>query len=469
MKYNFQLRLLSLSKYNFQLTLLLVFLVISCQVKHDGTAKIRGKIVNPRTDEVVISRDFLLLESDTIKLNSQNQLSGMVKVPVEGLYIFFIFPEFQTIYLKPGDSLAVHLNVDEFDESMSFSGSLAFENNLLIDIFLANERENNYFYDHHFQFDEESFNQKLDSFEAEKNMIIENYRDEYQQTSSKYKEILTLFKNSVYYNLKEDFALKNMNISFPEDYFSYRSVLQKKLADPNVIYMNYFTDSFLEYKMKSNREKVRNPYLELSYLIDNEVYDSEFKDNLLAKYCIRYINRFHISKQDTVVNNFYQKMKNVRYKSFCDKIIANNQLMHVDNAFPKGDYITMQKHKISSDSLFKSGTKSLVVFWDLRFQKNFLSNLKKLKKYQEQYPDLQYVLINTNAGQVDEWYMQLPDMQNIRFVQAVNAQQIQMIRPYSLAQIYLLDGQIIKASKINMYEPAFELELERFYTGIKSN
>ncbi len=462
MKHNFQLRLLSLSKYNFQLILLLAFLVISCQVKNVETAKIRGKIVNPRTDEVVISRDFLLLRSDTIKLNGQNELSGTVKVPVEGLYIIFIFPEFQTIYLKPGDSLAIHLNVDEFDESISFSGSLGFENNLLLDMFLANERENNYFYDHRFQFDVASFNKKLDSFETEKNSLIENFKDEYSQTSIKYKQILTLFKNSAYYNLKEHYALKNMNVKFSDDYFSYRSVLQKQLADPNVIYMNSFADSFLEYKMKKKCEKGRNPFLELSYLIDNEIFDAEFKDNMFVKYCLRYINRFRISEQDTVVKDFYHKMKDVSYQSFCDEIIANNRLMRVGNLFPKGEYLTPQKHQISSDSLFKSGTKYLVVFWDLRFRKNFVSNLKKLKKYQEQYPELQFVLINTNTGQFDEWQLQVPDEQNIRFVQAVDGQQIQKIRPYSLAQIYLLDGQTIKASKINMYAPGFEQELQQF-------
>ena len=457
MKHNFQL-----STFNFQLILLLAFLFISCQVKHVETAKIRGKIVNPRTDEVVISRDFLLLKSDTIKLNGQNELSGTVKAPVEGLYIIFVFPEFQTVYFKPGDSLAIHLNVDEFDESISFSGSLGFENNLLLDMFLANERENNYFFDHRFKFDVTSFNKKLDSFEAEKNKLIENYEDEYRQTSPKYQQILTLFKNSAYYNLKENYALRHIDSSFPKDYFSYRSVLQKELPDPNVIYMNSFADSFLEYRMKTNHKKVRNPFLELSYLIDHEVTDVQFKDNLLVKYCLRYVNRFHISEKDTVIKDFFQKMKDENYKSFCDDIIANNRLVRVGNTFPKGSYLTMQKRKISTDSLFKSGTKYLVVFWDLRFRKNFVSNLKKLKKYQEQYPGLQFVLINTNTGQFDEWLLQVPDEQNIRFVQAVDKQQIQKIRPYSLAQIYLLNGQSIKASKINMYEPDFEQELQQF-------
>ena len=263
--------------------LLLAILGIGCHSKPEPTAKIRGKIINPRTGEVVVSRDFLLLDSDTLQLDNQNELYGTVKAPDEGLYIIFIFPEFQTVYLKPGDSLAIHLNVDEFDESISFSGSLAFENNLLMEMFLANEKENDYFYNHRFDFNLKNFNQKLDSFEAVKNQIIENFKDDYRTASEKYKQILTLYKNSAYYNLKENYALKNINNSFPDDYFSYRSVLQKSLADPNVIYMNSFVNSFLKYRIKKNRKKVRNPFLELSFLINHEIFDTVFKDNILTK------------------------------------------------------------------------------------------------------------------------------------------------------------------------------------------
>ena len=456
--FNFQHKLLSLPKY--LLALFLAFSGISCNVKHNDTAKIRAKIINPRTDEVVISRDFLLLQSDTLKLNSQNELSGTVKVPEEGLYILFIFPEFQTIYLKPGDSLAFHLNADEFDESISFSGSLAFENNLLMEMFLANEQEKDYFYKHRFEFDLSNFIKKLDSFETKKNKLLESYKDEYRKTTSKYKQILTLVKKSAYYNLKEYYALRNLNNTFPEDYFAYRSVFHKKLPDPNIFYLNTFVDALLKYKMKKNDKKVRNPYLKLAYLINHEIFDTVFRDNLLTKYCIRYINAYHISKKDTVVKDFYFKIINEKYKKYCEEMIADNQLVRVGKRFPENTYLTLQNTKISSDSLFKTGTKTLVAFHDFRFRKNLVSNLKKIKKYNEQYPDLQYVIISIKNEQSDEWQMPSPEEKNILFVRAENNRLIQRIRPYSLAQIYLLDGQTIKASKVNMYAPGFERKLQ---------
>ena len=439
------------------------FLTVKCHKERPETVKMRGKIINPRTGEVVISRNFLLLQSDTLVLDAKNEMDETVNATEEGLYYLFIFPEFQTIYLKPGDSLAIHLNVDEFDESISFSGSLAFENNLLMDIFLINEKENDFFYNRNFQFDWRSFNKKIDSFEAIKNHLIEDYIEDYRKTSPHFKQILSLSKNSVVYNIKENYALKNSSEEFPDDYFSYRSVLHKNLPDPNIIFMNMFVNSFLKSRLNKACPQNENPYWFLSNIIDNEIVDKRFKDNILTKYCIRYINYFHVHEKDSIVNNFYSKIKNKIYKNFCNEMIANNKLMQSGNPFPADYFLTSKKHKILSDSLFKPDTKTLVAFWDLRFRKNLASNLEKLKEIQKHYPGLKIVVINVNVNQQDQWLLQKPDIAGINFVQATGKNYIQKVRPYSLAKIYLLEGKTIKVSKINMYKPDFDKELKKFY------
>ncbi len=440
-----------------------VFLTVKCHREQPDKVKIRGKIINPRTGDVVISRNFLLLQSDTLKLNAENEMSGTVNAPEEGLYYLFIFPEFQTIYLKPGDSLAIHLNVDEFDESISFSGSLAFENNLLMEIFLINEKENDFFYNNKFRFNLKSFNKKIDSFEAIKNHLIENYIEDYRQTSAHFKRILSLSKKSVVFNLKENYALKNAKAQLPDNYFSYRSVLHKKLPDPNIIFMNMFVNSFLKSWLNKTCPQNENPYWFLSNIIDNEIVDKKFKDNILTKYCIRYINYYHVYEKDSIVNNFYSKIKNKIYKNFCNDMIANNKLMQSGKPFPAGYFLTSEKHKILSDSLFKPDTKTLVVFWDFRFKKNFASNLEKLKEIQVHYPELKIVVININVDQPHQWLLQKPEINGIYFVQATGRNFVKKIRPYSLAKIYLLNGNTIKISKINMYKPDFDNTLKKFY------
>ena len=442
-----------------------ILLLTSCHhFRQAQTAIIRGKIVNPRTDEVVVSDNFWILQSDTLKLVAENEVTGQVKVSKEGLYIIYIFPEFQTIYLKPGDSLAFHLNVDEFDESISFSGGVAFENNLNMAVFLANEKESNYFYNRQFLFDLDEFTKKLDSFENIKQTLINSFKEDLSQTTKNYQQILSLLNKSMYYSLKDMYAQKHPNLKFSDDYFSYCTVLHQDLPDANVIYMYAFADSFLERKLKKFNTDIKNPYLKISEIIDHEIFDTEFKDNLLVKYCSRYIRDYHITKTDSVIQNFYKKIHKSNYKDYCNRLINRFKLMKAGNKFPKGQYLTTQKTIISSDSLFNTGTKTLVSFWDLRYRKNFVSNLKKLQAYQKQYTDLQLVIINTNVGQFDEFLLQLPVSDHIRFVQAVDKNMIHQIKPLHLSQVYLLKADTIKASMSNMYEPAFEQKLQKFYS-----
>ena len=451
--------------FTYIILLILSMFVVGCHhSQQDQTAKIRGKIVNPRTDEVIISKNFWILQSDTLKLVSENEVAGRVKVPKEGLYIIYVFPEYQTIYLKPGDSLSFHLNVDEFDESISFSGGLAFENNMNMALFLANEKESDYFYNRHFQFELDEFIHKLDSFENIKQVLIDSYREDLNQTTKKFRQTLSLLDKSLYFSLKEVYAQKHPDIKFSDDYFSYCSILHQNLPDPNVIYMYAFADSFMERKLRENRTGIKNPYLKISEIIDHEIFDTEFKDNLLVKYCSRYIKDYHITEMDSVVQDFYQKIHKPIYKKYCKRLIDRFKLMKAGNRFPKSNYLTKQKRIIPSDSLFASGTKTLVSFWDLRFRKNFISNLKKLKGLHDKYPDLQLLIINVNAGYFDEFLLQNPVSNHIRFVQAVDNKQIQQIKPIHLSQIYLLNADTIKASMLNMYEPVFEQKLHKFYT-----
>ncbi len=445
--------------------ILFVLTILAASCRHlntKQTAYLRGKIVNPRADNVIISRDFLMLQSDTLGLLSENEVAGPIKVPEEGLYIIYIFPEYQTIYLKPGDSLAFHLNVDEFDESISFSGSSGFENNLMMSVFLIDEQESDYFYRHNFQFDLQNFNRKIDSFQNLKKRTIESYREELAETSQLYQNILSLLAKSMDFNLKEVYAQKHTYEKLSPDFFAYCSVLHRELPDPNIIYMYAFADSFLERQLKSEKTKIKNPYWKISEIIDREIYDSKFKDNLLVKYCSRYIKGKLVAEKDATVNNFYQKIKSRLYKDYCDSLIAKNKLMQEGNHFPESFYLTIDKRRLPSDSLFPPGSKTLVSFWDLRFRKNFVSNLKKMEAFQKAYPDMQLVVINTNAGYFDEWLLQKPVSSHMKFVQAIDRKQVNKIKPFLLSQVYLLDGNKIKASMRNMYAPGFDKELRKF-------
>ena len=442
-------------------SLYLIFFGACHRQSQDTMVKIRGKIVNPETNQVIFSKDFLMLQTDTLPLIAANEVKGTIKIPEEGLYIFYVFPEYQTLYLKPGDSLAFHLNVDEFDESLSFSGSLAFQNNLLMRLFLTNEKESSYFYRQNFNFDLEDFNQKLDSFEHLKTLLIESYKNELEHTNQKFKRIAHLLNKSMFYNLKEIYAQKHRQQKLPTNFFDYENVLHQKLADPNVIYMYAFADSFLERKINQNISENDNPYLKIANIIDREIYDESFKDNLLVKYCNRYIIGHYITRKDTIVKTFFDKIQNITYKNYGEQLIKKNRIMQADHSFPKLNFYTTQKEIVTSDSLFKN-KKVLLSFWDLKYRKNFKSNLKKIKQYQAKHPEIHFIILNINPGDFDDWILQLPNNQNITFYQLKDNSYLKQIRPYHLSQVYLIQNNKIIKSMTNMYQANFTKVLDSF-------
>jgi len=441
------------------LTGLLLTSFTSCKYKSEDRVVVRGKIINPRTDEIYISRDIFFQNADTLKLIGENQIKSVIKAPEEGLYLFFVFPEFQTIYLKPGDSLAFHINVEEFDESLSFSGSLGWQNNLLMSLFLENERESNYF-GLNFNYEPDIFLKKIDSFEHIKARLIQNYYQDIGNADAKFKAIAKLTGRSMDYNLMELYPLKNPNKHLPKDYFDFEQIFKQNLADPNVIYMYSFADAFINRKI-NNKNNQKELYILIAQHIQKNITDANFKDNLLAQYCINYIRKNRIIKKDSTVQTYFQIIKNQIHKDYCKQLIQKNNVLDKEHVFPSIKLLNKHRKTVFSDSIFKN-KKLCVSFWDLKQRKNFVSNLRKLKTYKKQYPEVNFVIINLDSGHFDQWIMEIPDLPEIEFYQIKNSDNLELVEPFHLSQVYLLKNQIIKESLVNMYQADFDKIIMRF-------
>lgn len=444
------------------LKLFLLLIVSSCIHKtQEVTTKIRGKIVNPKTDKVLISRDFLMLTADTLKLKYENKIYGEVKTPREGLYFIYIFPEFQTIYLKPGDSLAFHINVDEFDESLSFSGSIGFENNLLLELYLENEKESAYFYDHQFNFDAKTFLKKIDSFTAINKKLINSYQKELEKSDKKYREIIALYHNSLQYSLKEAYLKKHPDESIEKEYVNYCQTLHNPLPDPNIIYMYAFADNYIERKLQKNKDKNIETFLKIAQTIEKEIYDKEFKDNLLIKYCLRYIKSQKIFEKDSTISYYLSVIQNDTYKNYCKKLINKNKQIKNGKLFPNIS-VRNKQNKLYKLNEFLKDQKTLISFWNLDNRKNFISNLEKLEKIKEKHPKLQIIILNLNPQSQEEWMLQVPVNSKFMYLQLTREEDVHTVSPYHLAQIFLIDSLQIKNSLQNMYTTDFEKKLEEF-------
>ncbi|MCH1558318.1 MAG: hypothetical protein L7R87_04290, partial [Flavobacteriaceae bacterium] len=110
---------------------LFVFLLFcSCQNKQNTVFV--GKIIKPTNDEIQLLKDEELI--DKISINDDGTFKTYVNLKQDGLYNFFLQPEFQYLIINKGDSLVLRLNSLDFDESLVFTGKGSEKNNYLINL-----------------------------------------------------------------------------------------------------------------------------------------------------------------------------------------------------------------------------------------------------------------------------------------------------------------------------------------------
>ena len=78
----------------------------------DNSAFFGGKIINPYSDFIVLSKSRKVL--DTIRLDKKNRFSYKIENVESGLYHFYDGREVQTVLIQPNDSLMLRLNTYYF-------------------------------------------------------------------------------------------------------------------------------------------------------------------------------------------------------------------------------------------------------------------------------------------------------------------------------------------------------------------
>ncbi len=443
--------------------MVLFLALFACQNESEKMpTKILGKIINPKKTEIVISKDPFNVVSDTLFIKSGNKFSGEINIEKEGLHYIFIFPEFQVIYLKPGDSLAFVLNTTEFDESFSFSGTSGFENNLLIELFLANEKENVEISRKMKQLSPEELNKKLDSFYQFKQKLIQNYKDSYSKTSPHYREIIDLYNHVAQYRIKENYIIRHPD-SLPEGFKKHRKLLKQPVADPNLPDLLYFAKNFVDNKLREKKIPYKKIPAEAIGVINDEIKDPGLKDNILMIYCKNYIiNRAIDEPEDSVFKRYMESIQNPLFKKNCLTYIHKNKMLAPGMDFPSVKLRDVHHKEVNLNELLRDH-KNLISYWDLYFNSNFKSNLKKLNKIQEKYPDLQIIIINDNPDDFQEWQLQIPQNNRFIFLQMdLKEYEIEKYLPYGLNQVFLLDSTQIKYSLLNLYQRNFHKKINAF-------
>lgn len=118
--------------------LILSFLLVySCQqVQEDPVTVISGEITNPKGEIVTFSFDD---EKITDTLDADNRFATTLQLKEPKNITFRHGEEYTSMYLRPGDDLYLTLDPEQFDESITYTGTAANINSYLAGLTLLND------------------------------------------------------------------------------------------------------------------------------------------------------------------------------------------------------------------------------------------------------------------------------------------------------------------------------------------
>ncbi len=387
--------------------LLLLFLfvsVLSCKNQESQSPKttwISGQIVNPVLDYIVFAQGDLIM--DTVKLDSNNFFLYKSEDIKPGLYSFK-HSESQVFYIEPGDSLLMHVNTIDFDESLAYSGTGAAQNNLLMDFFLSNEIDNRNLYKW-YSLPPQEFEAKTDSLKAVKVALYNDFLENHE-VDEKFRQIAKATINYYNYSKKELYIAAHMrrNQDIPKSFLAYREKIDfdkngMRFYYPYYRFLNRYFDNVVTSKYKDipsvNRSSYDYNYKKLK-LIDSLVTNDSLKNSLL-----RYNTRqFLLSAQDAeeekrVVAEFLRLSTDKKHQEEMKALMEASVNLSSGQPLPNVIVVSANNEAKNLESIVKSPT--VFYFWSQQSVAQFRNIHNRAKELKSKFPEYDFIGINTDT------------------------------------------------------------------------
>lgn len=378
---------------------------------------IGGLIMNPTSKFVVLLKQDVVV--DTFYLNDKNQFGGPLVDAEKGIYVFKHPPENQLMYLEPGDSTLIFLNTLAFDESLTFSGRGAEKSNYLNDMYLLNQK-NNQFILSYYELDPTEFAAKTDS-------IREGRIKELKRLNKKKKfskDFYSLANSSInyeYYDLRERYAYlirrysKEYIDKIPSDFHDYRkdiSFNDEQLQD-NYVYLNLIDDYLRTRSLElcdvsgtenkgclnlTNYDNILSRIHLADSLIDNPRVKNTFINRLAAQGII-------YSKTSEEITGIMDLLKQIEYSG--DRMADLQQLGELQNSlFPGNKLGEVQLIKTNRDSIeinSISAKPKITYHWSVISNRHHRWQHKIIEDLRVKYPEIDFIGINIDRDRFNDW------------------------------------------------------------------
>lgn len=454
----------------------------ACDKKYgrsDFTAYFGGEVVNPVNRYVLFCKDGEVL--DTIPLRSDNTFFKTFESLTPGLYSFRHDPEYQYVYFDKNDSLMVHINSRDFDNSIVFCGRGDQKNNFLMDIYLRNEADKNRFFQV-FDYNWKRFDQSIDSSYAadkafyEKKKAEIGWNDQFDKFAKAAMDFHYYSKKEVYpvvhrvrtghdltdtlpdafYGFRKEIDFNDAQLLSYAPYVNYLSHMLNNRAAIN--YHNHFSEADLALKTNINKleiadtliknEKVRNIILNniaFAYLLEDQNIENNQK----------FLEMFHKYSTDNSKKNEINKIGEA-----IKKLKPGNRLPHVELVATNG------KTYSSDDFPLK---KTVIFCWTEKLDSHFKASHKKVLAFQKQYPGYQFIAVNFDDDQ-KKWTGNLAQY-NFPGIIELRCKNFEDIKDkWAITKIHrtiiLNSDGTIKNAFANLFDVNFEKEFQEGYSGV---
>jgi len=375
----------------------ILFFFNSCNNDDPNVFYIGGEIINPSSSNVNIYRNNIKI--DSIELDSENKFFKQINNVESGIYRIEHLPEYQSILVDKGDSIWIRVNAEDFNESLSFTGTGSSKNNFLIDIsnYLNNEDE---YLSNMYSQNSIRFKEVIDSLSKEKEDMWINFIKSREQ--SKFSEKVT--KSSILYsysNRLERYALlrgSNWNLSESDEYFKYRDNINLNdrdliLFEPYINYlMNYFNQNVLDSSQVYFNQKNNTDFnIKKLVLIDTEIKDDDLKNILSRATAVEELLNFKNHDLHERFIGYYSYINSSQ--TYYDEILRlHNDInkMQTGNKLPEINLMNISQNIISSDDVFNN-KKTLIYFWSQTQMNHYRRTIRRVDELEKEFPQYRFV------------------------------------------------------------------------------
>lgn len=381
--------------------LLLLVALFSCKKKDDASAEttwIGGQIVNPKVDYVIFAQGENLL--DTVKLDSNNFFLYHTDKMKEGLYILR-HNETQVFYINPGDSLLLHVNTLDFDESLAYSGKGGEKNNLLMDLYLKNESENQRL-PQWYTLSPKEFTKKIDSLKKIKLTKLDKFIAN-NKVDEGFKNVANSSINYDYFSKKELYAMANRLRAdqLGKDYYSYRKKIdfgkeELRFYYPYYRFLNRYFDNLIVSKHKPGAN--RNSFdfsLDKLKAIDSTISNDSIKNSLLRFTAMRYLFNAKSAEEELRFYEEFEKANtNPKHLREIKELTTATMKMSQGNPAPNILLLTTDNTIIGLHNVITKP--SVLYFWSAKASNQARVIHSRIAELKSKYPEYDFLGLNTD-------------------------------------------------------------------------